>query len=183
MNRSHCRSLTVFNWTCYTYRFDGKLNSYNFGRECDSVRITKTNEIDFLIEGEIFFGIYSDRIEIGNEMDTKLGLVHSVIYKKSERLINRKSPPPINSWQFEMSFCGYDDFIYKARNFSRLLYSRKEVISELKKNKDFDLRIVFYIRTGSDMFGYVLDAETMSNLAKLELDCGFDLIIWGDEET
>ena len=135
------------------------------------------------LRGEIVFGIYSNNMEFGEEMDAKLGLIHTDIGKKGDFFMgNPNLPISINSWRYEMSFCGCDDFTTKARDFSESLKARKEVIAELQKNKDYEVRITFYIRAGDNQIGYALDAETMNNLSTLKLDCGFDLILWGEED-
>ena len=132
------------------------------------------------MRGEIVFGIYSNNMEFGEEMDAKLGLIHTDIGKKGDFFMgNPNLPISINSWRYKISFCGYDDFTTKARDFSELLKARKEIIAELQQNKDYEVHITFYIRAGENQIGYVLDAETMNNLSELKLDCGFRLTFMG----
>ena len=90
------------------------------------------------------------------------------------------------SFAFSSTILGFlracDDFTTKARDFSESLKARKEVIAELQKNKDYEVRITFYIRAGDNQIGYALDAETMNNLSELKLNYNFNLLLWGKED-
>lgn len=127
--------------------------------------------------GEMIFAIYSSTREFGKDMDMKLRLPHTAIGKID---LSRPLPITVNSWGYAIPFLGDNDFESKALEFSRLLSDRQEIISELKQNSHYKIRVALYIRTGEKQVSYTLAPETMRNLASLELGFDADLIILGD---
>ena len=126
----------------------------------------------------MIFAIYSSTREFGKDMDMKLRLPHTAIGKID---LSRPLPITVNSWRYAIPFLGDNDFESKALEFSRLLSDRQEIISELKQNSHYKIRVALYIRTGQKQVNYTLDPETISNLAKLGLGCDADLIVLGDD--
>lgn len=134
--------------------------------------------VTVILCGEMVFAIYSSTVEFDKDMDAKLRLPHTAIGKKDLR---RPLPITVNSWRYEIPFLGDNDFESKALEFSKLLSDRQEIISELKRDNRYKIRVVLYVRTGQKQVNYTLDPETISNLAKLGLGCDVDLIVLGDD--
>ena len=134
--------------------------------------------VTVILCGEMVFAIYSSTMEFDKDMDAKLKLVHTTIGKKD---LSRSLPISVNSWIYEIPFRGDNDFESKALEFSKLLSDRQEIISELKRDNRYKIRVALYIRTGQKQVNYTLDPETISNLAKLGLGCDADLIVLGDD--
>ena len=134
--------------------------------------------VTVILCGEMVFAIYSSTVEFDKDMDAKLKLVHTTIGKKD---LSRSLPIAVNSWIYEIPFLGDNDFESKALEFSKLLSDRQEIISELKRDNRYKIRVALYIRTGQKQVNYTLGPETISNLAKLGLGCDVDLIVLGDD--
>ena len=70
----------------------------------------------------------------------------------------------------------------KVLEFTKILCDKQESFSELKQNNDYNIRVEFNIHTAIEQVGYMLDAETMSNLARLGLHCDFKITLVGEGE-
>ena len=119
--------------------------------------------VTVILCGEMVFAIYSSTMEFDKDMDAKLKLVHTTIGKKD---LSRSLPISVNSWIYEIPFLGDNDFESKALEFSKLLSDRQEIISELKRDNRYKIRVALYIRTGQKQVNYTLDPETISNLSQ-----------------
>jgi hypothetical protein len=135
-----------------------------------------------ILRGKIVLAVYSDTMEfgeLGTDIDTKLSLIHTTIDKKYP-LCSRSITT--NSWKYEIPFVGGSDFIVKVLELSKILCDKQESFSDLKQNNDYNIRFEFNIHTAIEQVGYMLDAETMSNLARLGLHCDFKITLVGEGE-
>lgn len=134
------------------------------------------------MRGEIVLAVYRDTMEFGDlgaDIDTKLSLIHTTIDKK---YLSCSRSITTNSWKYEIPFIGDSDFTVKALEFSKMLREMQENISELNKNNNYNIRVEFNMHTTIEQVGYMLDAETMSNLAILGLHCDFKITLVGEGE-
>lgn len=132
-----------------------------------------------VFRGKIVLVVYSDTMELGANIDTKLGLTHTIIDKKH---LSSSGPITTNSWKYEIPFIGDSDFAVKVLEFSKLLRDRQENISELKQNNDYNIRVEFNMQSEIEQVGYMLDVKTMNNLAGLGLHCDFKITLIGEGE-
>ena len=107
--------------------------------------------VTVILCGEMVFAIYSSTVEFDKDMDAKLRLPHTAIGKKDLR---RFLPITVNSWRYEIPFLGDNDFESKALEFSKLLSDRQEIISELKRDNRYKIRVALYVRTGQKQFNF-----------------------------
>ena len=97
--------------------------------------------VTVILCGEMVFAIYSSTVEFDKDMDAKLRLPHTAIGKKDLR---RFLPITVNSWRYEIPFLGDNDFESKALEFSKLLSDRQEIISELKRDNRYKIRVALF---------------------------------------
>ena len=132
-----------------------------------------------IFRGKIVLVVDSDTMELGDNIDTNLGLTHTTIDKKS---LSSSGSITANSWKYEIPFSGDSDFTVKLLKFSKLLRDRQESISELKQNNDYNIRVEFNMQTEIEQVGYMLDVKTMNTLARLGLHCDFKITLIGEGE-